>query len=65
MLAIDATVKDNEMKMRIDMAEDAKEMMEAAGVKNVQTFVSEPVLGRGIHEMGTLRAWAATRKHRC
>jgi glucoside 3-dehydrogenase (cytochrome c) catalytic subunit len=54
-LAIDATVKDNEMKMRIDMANDGKEMMEAAGVKNVQSFTSEPVLGRGIHEMGTAR----------
>ncbi len=54
-LAIDATVKDNEMKMRIDMANDAKEMLEKAGVKNVHTFNSEPVLGRGIHEMGTAR----------
>jgi choline dehydrogenase-like flavoprotein len=54
-LAIDATVKDNELKMRIDMANDAKEMLEKAGVKNVHTFVSEPVLGRGIHEMGTAR----------
>jgi choline dehydrogenase-like flavoprotein len=54
-LAIDATVKDNELKMRIDMANDAKEMLEKAGVKNVNTFTSEPVLGRGIHEMGTAR----------
>jgi choline dehydrogenase-like flavoprotein len=54
-LAIDATVRDNEKKMRIDMANDAKEMLEVAGVKNVHTFTSEPVLGRGIHEMGTAR----------
>ncbi|MGZ3765888.1 MAG: GMC oxidoreductase [Mucilaginibacter sp.] len=54
-LAIDATVKENEMKMRIDMANDAKEMLETAGVKKVQLFNSEPVLGRGIHEMGTAR----------
>ncbi|HVS92892.1 MAG TPA: GMC family oxidoreductase [Mucilaginibacter sp.] len=54
-LAIDATCKDNEMKMRIDMMNDAKEMLENAGVKNVQIFNSEPVLGRGIHEMGTAR----------
>ncbi len=54
-LAIDATCKENERKMRIDMANDAKEMLEAAGVKNVHTFTSEPVLGRGIHEMGTAR----------
>ncbi|HTE02222.1 MAG TPA: GMC family oxidoreductase [Mucilaginibacter sp.] len=54
-LAIDATVKENEMKMRIDMANDAKEMLEMAGVKKVGLFNSEPVLGRGIHEMGTAR----------
>lgn len=54
-LAFDVEVKDNEKKMRKDMAEDAKEMLEAAGVKNVHTFDSPPVLGRGIHEMGTAR----------
>ncbi|RFZ85414.1 GMC family oxidoreductase [Mucilaginibacter terrenus] len=54
-LAVDAEVKDNERKMRIDMMNDAKEMLEAAGVKDVQTYSMEPVLGRGIHEMGTAR----------
>jgi choline dehydrogenase-like flavoprotein len=54
-LSFDVEVKDNEKKMRIDMANDAKEMLEAAGVKNVHTFTSNGVLGRGIHEMGTAR----------
>ncbi|HEY8931104.1 MAG TPA: GMC family oxidoreductase [Mucilaginibacter sp.] len=54
-LSIDAEVKDNERKMRIDMANDAKEMLEAAGVKKVNIYSSEGVLGRGIHEMGTAR----------
>jgi choline dehydrogenase-like flavoprotein len=54
-LAFDVEVKDNERKMRIDMMNDAKEMLENAGVKDVQTYTSEPVLGRGIHEMGTAR----------
>ncbi len=54
-LAIDATIKDNEKKMRIDMGNDAKEMLEMAGVKNVHIYTSEGVLGRGIHEMGTAR----------
>jgi choline dehydrogenase-like flavoprotein len=54
-LAIDAELKDNELKMRQDMKNDAAEMLEAAGVKNVHTFDSEPYLGRGIHEMGTAR----------
>jgi choline dehydrogenase-like flavoprotein len=54
-IAIDAECKDNERKMRIDMMNDAKEMLENAGVKDVQTYTSDPVLGRGIHEMGTAR----------
>ena len=54
-LAIEATTKDNEAKMRLDMANDAKEILENAGVKNVKPYSSEPVLGRGIHEMGTAR----------
>jgi choline dehydrogenase-like flavoprotein len=54
-LAFDVEVKDNERKMRIDMMNDAKEMLENAGVKDVQTYTSEAVLGRGIHEMGTAR----------
>jgi choline dehydrogenase-like flavoprotein len=54
-LAIDAIIRDNELKMRVDMMNDAKEMLEAGGVKNVKTHTMEGVLGRGIHEMGTAR----------
>jgi len=55
-LAIDAEIKDNEKKMRIDMAGDAKDMLEKAGLKNVMSIpFGEPILGRGIHEMGTAR----------
>jgi len=54
-LSIDAELKENELKMRKDMLNDAKEMLEAVGVKNVQGGDSEPFLGRGIHEMGTAR----------
>jgi choline dehydrogenase-like flavoprotein len=54
-LAFDVECKDNERKMRIDMMNDAKEMLEAAGVKDVKEYTTEPVLGRGIHEMGTAR----------
>jgi len=54
-LAFDVECKDNERKMRIDMMNDAKEILEAAGVKDVKTYTTEPVLGRGIHEMGTAR----------
>jgi choline dehydrogenase-like flavoprotein len=52
---IDAVVRDNEKKMRVDMMNDAAEMLEAAGVKNIYKYQDEAVLGKGIHEMGTAR----------
>jgi choline dehydrogenase-like flavoprotein len=54
-IAFDAEWKENERKMRIDMKNDAIEMLEAAGVKNVQGFDGDGTIGRGIHEMGTAR----------
>ena len=54
-VAIDAVIRDNEKKMRVDMMQDAKEILEAAGAKNVETHNTEAVLGKGIHEMGTAR----------
>ena len=54
-LKMDVEIKDNEMKMRKDMMEDAKEMLEAAGVKDVNAYDSGYAPGMGIHEMGTAR----------
>ena len=54
-LAIDASIRDNEQKMRIDMMADAQEMMEKAGLKNVKAYNNGYTLGGGIHEMGTAR----------
>ncbi|WP_158826163.1 GMC oxidoreductase [Mucilaginibacter lacusdianchii] len=54
-LVMDAVIKDNELKMRVDMINDAKEMLETAGLKDVKTFNSDYNLGGGIHEMGTAR----------
>jgi choline dehydrogenase-like flavoprotein len=54
-LSFDCELKDNELKMRKDMMNDAAEMLEAAGVKNVKTYEGNGILGRGIHEMGTAR----------
>jgi len=41
--------------MRKDMKEQAAEMLEAAGFKNVGSYDGEYALGLGIHEMGTAR----------
>ena len=54
-LDMDVELKTNELNMRKDMMADAKEMLEAAGVKNVQTYDSGYSPGQGIHEMGTAR----------
>jgi choline dehydrogenase-like flavoprotein len=54
-LAIDCETKDNEKKMRVDMINDAKEMLEASGIKNVHTYDNDYAPGMGIHEMGTAR----------
>ena len=54
-LSFDVEMKENEKKMRVDMANDAKEMLEASGVKNVQTYDWGYTVGMGIHEMGTAR----------
>jgi len=54
-LDMDVEIKDNEKKMRLDMMNDAAEMLEAAGVKNVNTYDYGYEVGMGIHEMGTAR----------
>ncbi|HEV8079874.1 MAG TPA: GMC family oxidoreductase [Chitinophagaceae bacterium] len=54
-LAIDCEIKENEIKMRKDMIEDAKEMLQVAGVKDVTGFDNDYAMGMGIHEMGTAR----------
>lgn len=54
-LTFDAVLRENEFKMRKDMANDAAEMLAAAGYKNVTTYDREIGVGLGIHEMGTAR----------
>jgi choline dehydrogenase-like flavoprotein len=54
-LAMDVEIKENEKKMRVDMMNDMKEMLEVAGVKNVRTYDSDYAPGMGIHEMGSAR----------
>lgn len=56
-LLFDTEFKANDFSMRKDMANDAAEMLDAAGAQNVRSFdnPSSHGLGLGIHEMGTAR----------
>ena len=54
-LAMDCEIKANEKRMRLDMMNDAAEMLEASGVKDVKATDTGYNPGRGIHEMGTAR----------
>ena len=54
-VTFDAEFKENEMAMREDMANQAAEMLEKAGFKNVSTYDDIGAPGLGIHEMGTAR----------
>jgi choline dehydrogenase-like flavoprotein len=54
-VVFDAELQDNEKKMRIDMANDAKEMLEASGLQNVKIYDNGSFPGMAIHEMGTAR----------
>ena len=55
-VVFDAAYGQNELKMRVDMKNDAAEMLEAAGLKNISTYDNTKAnLGIGIHEMGTAR----------
>lgn len=54
-LAMDVEIRENEKAMRKDMMQDAIDMFEAAGVKNVKGADWGYSPGMGIHEMGTAR----------
>lgn len=54
-LDMNIEIKENEKKMRKDMVQDAVEMLEAAGLKDVKGHDNFYEVGMGIHEMGTAR----------
>lgn len=54
-LSFDVELKENELKMRKDMVDDAVEMLTNVGLKDVKSFDSGYTVGMGIHEMGTAR----------
>ncbi|MGB3548685.1 MAG: GMC family oxidoreductase [Saprospiraceae bacterium] len=54
-LTMDAANRENEMAMRQEMQDNAAEMLDAAGFKDVSTYDAGSWPGLGIHEMGTAR----------
>ncbi|MEM6963380.1 MAG: GMC family oxidoreductase [Bacteroidota bacterium] len=54
-LTMDVEWKENEMKMRENMRAEGVAILEAAGLKDVQSWEGECYPGLGIHEMGTAR----------
>ena len=54
-VTFDAEFKENEWNMREDMKNQAVDMLEKAGLRDVQPFDRPGALGLGIHEMGTAR----------
>ncbi len=54
-VTFDAAIKENELKMRVDMQEQAASMLEKSGARDIETYDDTYALGLGIHEMGTAR----------
>ena len=54
-VTFDAEFKENEWEMRKDMKDSAVDMLEKAGLKDVEPYDDPGALGLGIHEMGTAR----------
>ena len=54
-ITFDATIRENEINMRKDMRQQAAEMLEKAGFKDITSHNDNYIMGHGIHEMGTAR----------
>jgi len=54
-VTFNAEWKENEIKMREDMIQQAVEMLENAGFTDIETFDNRAAPGIGIHEMGSAR----------
>jgi hypothetical protein len=61
MLVLNAVVRDNERRMEVDMRNDAAEMLEAAGYKDIRVNSDSYNVGNSIHDVAR-RAWARIRK---
>ncbi|WP_127022936.1 GMC oxidoreductase [Flagellimonas beolgyonensis] len=54
-VTFDAEIRENEFNMRKDMQDQAVQMLEKAGAKDITPYDRPYALGLGIHEMGTAR----------
>ncbi len=55
MIKISAAYGDNERAMRKDIEAQILEMLEVAGLRDIQMSNTEPIFGDTVHEMGTAR----------
>ena len=54
-ISLDVGWKENELTMRNDMQQSAVDMLEAAGLEEIEPWENNSNPGKGIHEMGTAR----------
>lgn len=54
-VTFDAEFGENEWKMREDMKQQAIDILEKAGLKDIESYDEPEAMGLGIHEMGTAR----------
>jgi choline dehydrogenase-like flavoprotein len=54
-IIFDVKFRENEERMRQDMMNDAAEMLEASGLKNITTYDNHSIPGMAVHETGGVR----------
>ncbi|MEL6974993.1 MAG: GMC family oxidoreductase [Bacteroidota bacterium] len=54
-VTFDAEIRDNEINMRKDMQDQAVQMLEKSGARDIEPYDRPYAIGLGIHEMGTAR----------
>lgn len=54
-VTFDAEIRQNELNMRKDMQDQAVQMLEKAGARDIVPYDNTYAIGLGIHEMGTAR----------
>ncbi len=54
-VTFDAEIRQNELNMRKDMQDQAVQMLEKSGARDIEPYDNPYAIGLGIHEMGTAR----------